>query len=203
MPLFPPNFDSDPTMEVGKVRRRSEWESSGDVAGPEKLDSSSSSDCDTDELMGKFFKTSKDEESDDESDDDIFCCCGSGKMTSEQFSKHSQQVRESEGFDIDPLPAVIFTRGLIVPIIVTDFCIHLAEFAIQRNKEIEGNNLKLVRVIKCNWEDTAPEKYYITFEAEDLNTGRVSTYQTKVVLMVPEEESQVTVFRVGKGPPPA
>lgn len=179
-------------MKTGKDRGREEGELSGD----------DSSLFDFEDLIDEFMGSP--DVNEEEDDDCVFFGEEDVTMSSEEYSHYLDQVRESEGFDIDHFTPQFFTDGLIIPTLVDRYSAQLTEFAI--NKQGQGKNLKLVRVVKWNREYTNPVNYYITFEAEDLNTGGVETYQTKVVLMVPEVdsevpgfgESQVLIFRVRK-----
>ncbi|XP_020247004.1 uncharacterized protein LOC109824773 isoform X3 [Asparagus officinalis] len=138
--------------------------------------------------------------------DDEFYNDGLHMMTAEEMERYGEAVMRSDGFEVPELPNV-FAFGLIIPYInnlptkCMEEILKYARFAIDRQNEErvkEGARelrLDITRIVNCNVQVACPINYYITFEANDLDTNELDQYEAKVVTSVCHDDDEVPIFR--------
>ncbi|XP_020246921.1 uncharacterized protein LOC109824691 isoform X6 [Asparagus officinalis] len=137
--------------------------------------------------------------------DDEFYNDGLHLMTAEEMKRYGTAVMRSDGFEVPELPNV-FAFGLIIPYInnlptkCREKIFKYVRFAIDRQNEErvkEGArelHLDITRIVNCNVQVACPINYYITFEANDLDTNELDQYEAKVVTSV-RDDYEVPIFR--------
>ncbi|KAJ9190384.1 hypothetical protein P3X46_001595 [Hevea brasiliensis] len=93
------------------------------------------------------------------------------------------QYKESDGFDFIPLPGRPILSGIAYPVyldldtVYSNGCREALKYAIEKENE-KGSNLIFERIDHANMHP--PGLFFITFEARNVTTDEVKTYQTRV-----------------------
>lgn len=137
-----------------------------------------------------------------ESDDDFW-----PTIEPEYLERYRKQVKESEGFDVDPFPGCYQRPDMIKPMEgYDDFYVKFLHPAIeqynlqQKNKEDGGGGggrlIEFERIIKINIRSIAPPHVYYTFEAKDVTDGtKRRTYQTLIAFVPGKAHPEIKIFR--------
>ncbi|GLT83974.1 hypothetical protein SLE2022_022340 [Rubroshorea leprosula] len=111
---------------------------------------------------------------------------------SDDYLRLIHQKRDSDGFDVDSVPHGVLGAFCIYNDLsqlkddlrqrCDDFANKAVEFH-NLNKSPENANLEFVKMLKVNFEYMPPggETYFLTFEAKDVKSGIIDSYQGKVL----------------------
>ncbi|XVF33718.1 hypothetical protein REPUB_Repub17cG0192400 [Reevesia pubescens] len=114
---------------------------------------------------------------------------GEADMSEENLNKYNDQVNATGGYDVDVYPGFAFS--LILPVqldedTVMEFTSY-AKMAISDYNNKNHENFKFKKLLKGNVQASRGPKYYLTFEAEDANNGRIETFQGLIWRTIPKK----------------